>query len=139
MHHNQASAFSAGEQKTVRVLIVEDDALVAWDTAQSLEDAGIEVAGVVSSGTAALEQLDAAKPDVVLMDVHIEGDLDGVETARMMRARGASPAIIFVTGFGDPDTAARIRAVKPEGYLQKPIMPDQLVCAVILAVRPGAD
>jgi DNA-binding NarL/FixJ family response regulator len=137
MNANQTSARCAEDQKTIRVLIVEDDALLACESARSLEEAGIEVAGVASSGTAALKLLNAAAADAAIVSVEIEGELDGIETARQMRARDAALVIIFVTAHGDPDTAERIRAVNPEGFLLKPVMPDDLVSAVNVALKHG--
>jgi DNA-binding NarL/FixJ family response regulator len=100
-----------------RVLIVEDDAMIAWDMSLSLEAAGFEVCGIVSNGAAAIEQASQTGPDVVLMDVNLKEGMDGIETARALRERQASTPIIFVTGFGDPETSARIRSVNPNGYL----------------------
>lgn len=137
MNAIHTSARCAEDQKTIRVLIVEDDALLACESARSLEEAGIEVAGVASSGTAALKLLNAAAADAVIISVEIEGELDGIETARVMRARGATPAIIFMTAHGDPDTAERIRGINPEGFLLKPVMPDDLVSAVNIALKRG--
>lgn len=122
-----------------RVLIVEDDAMIAWDMSLSLEAAGFEVCGIVSNGAAALQQATEAGPDVVLMDVNLKEGMDGIETARELRARKAGTPIIFVTGFGDPETSARIRAVNPNGYLLKPVMPEELEAAIIRALETGPD
>jgi DNA-binding NarL/FixJ family response regulator len=134
------SARRSGDSKEKpRVLIVEDDAMIAWDMSLSLEAAGFEVCGIVSNGTAALERANAAGPDVVLMDVNLKEGMDGIETARAIRERRAGTPIIFVTGFGDPETSARIRAINPNGYLLKPVMPEELEAAVIRALETGAD
>jgi DNA-binding response OmpR family regulator len=130
----------AGDAKEKpRVLIVEDDAMIAWDMSLSLEAAGFQVCGIVSNGAAALEQANHAGPDVVLMDVNLKEGMDGIETARALRARQAGTPIIFVTGFGDPETSARIRSVNPDGYLLKPVMPEELEAAIIRALETGAD
>jgi DNA-binding NarL/FixJ family response regulator len=122
-----------------RVLIVEDDAMIAWDMSLSLEAAGFEVCGIVSNGAAALEQAREIGPDVVLMDVNLKEGMDGIETARAIRERRADTPIIFVTGFGDPETSARIRALNPNGYLLKPVMPEELEAAIIRALETGPD
>jgi DNA-binding NarL/FixJ family response regulator len=134
------SARRSGEQKEKpRVLIVEDDAMIAWDMSLSLEAAGFQVCGIVSNGAAALEQANHAGPDVVLMDVNLKQGMDGIETARALRARQGAMPIIFVTGFGDPETSARIRSVNPDGYLLKPVMPEELESAIIRALETGVD
>jgi DNA-binding response OmpR family regulator len=134
------SARGAGHVKEKpRVLIVEDDAMIAWDMSLSLEAAGFQVCGIVSNGMAALEQARDIGPDVVLMDVNLKEGMDGIETARAIRERRADTPIIFVTGFGDPETSARIRAVNPNGYLLKPVMPEELEAAIIRALETGPD
>lgn len=122
-----------------RVLIVEDDAMIAWDMSLSLEAAGFQVCGIVSNGAAALEQAREIGPDVVLMDVNLKEGMDGIETARAIRERRANTPIIFVTGFGDPETSSRIRAINPNGYLLKPVMPEELEAAIIRALETGPD
>jgi DNA-binding NarL/FixJ family response regulator len=109
-----------------RILIVEDDAMVAWDMSISLEEHGFAVCGIAADGIGALAQVDHAAPDIVLMDVNLKGAIDGIETVRILKARRPDLAIIFVTGFGDPDTAARIGALAPAGYLLKPVDPQEL-------------
>jgi CheY-like chemotaxis protein len=137
---NLGSARRPGDPKEKpRVLIVEDDAMIAWDMSLSLEAAGFQVCGIVSNGAAALERANAAVPDVVLMDVNLKEGMDGIETARAIRERQAGTPIIFVTGFGDPETSARIRAVNPNGYLLKPVMPEELEAAIVRALETGPD
>ncbi len=140
MPEKSDSARRAGHVKEKpRVLIVEDDAMIAWDMSLSLEAAGFQVCGIVSNGTAALEQAEDIGPDVVLMDVNLKEGMDGIETARAIRERRADTPIIFVTGFGDPETSARIRAINPNGYLLKPVMPEELEAAIIRALETGPD
>lgn len=113
--------------------------MIAWDMSLSLEAAGFQVCGIVSNGTAAIEQTSESKPDVVLMDVNLKDGMDGIETARAIRERRAGTPIIFVTGFGDPETSARIHAVSPSGYLLKPVMPEELEAAIVRALETGPD
>ena len=137
---NLESARRTGDSKEKpRVLIVEDDAMIAWDMSLSLEAAGFQVCGIVSNGAAALERASVSVPDVVLMDVNLKEGMDGIETARAIRERQAGTPIIFVTGFGDPETSARIRAVNPNGYLLKPVMPEELEAAIVRALETGPD
>ena len=110
--------------------------MIAWDMSLMLEGAGFEVAGIVVTAAAALRQAAAAAPDVILMDVAIRGEMDGIEVARALRARGVRTPIVFVTGYDDPETAARIGAVNPEGYLRKPLLAEELEQAVRRAIEP---
>lgn len=131
MHKNDAPASRAAP----RILIVEDDAMIAWDMSLILEAAGFEVVGTAASGNVALEKALALRPNVVLMDVNLNNGMDGVETARALRARGDDAAVIFVTGFGDPETARRIRDFGPSDYLLKPVEPETLEAAITGALE----
>lgn len=133
MTHQDSTKGRAASPKG-RVLIVEDDAMIAWDTALTLEGAGFEVAGIVATGADAVAQA-VTEPDLILMDVNLKGEMDGIETARALRARGTRARIIFITGYGDPQTAARVRAFAPDGYLLKPVMPEELEAVVREALQ----
>src|SRR3954452_7573641 len=100
--------------------------MIAWDMTLGLEEAGFKVCGIAGEGAKALAQVGLDPPDLVLMDVNLKGSLDGIETAVALRTQVPNVPIIFVTGFGDPDTAARIRSVNPAGYLLKPVDPEEL-------------
>jgi DNA-binding NarL/FixJ family response regulator len=134
-----AKDVTPAEIAPVRVLIVENESMIALDMSLSLEEVGFQVCGIVSNGAAALERAVAVRPDVVLMDVELDDGPDGIETARELRLRRVDAPIIFVTAFADPDTAARIRAVNPSGYLLKPVTPGELEAAILQAIRsrPG--
>jgi len=114
-------------EPVARILIVEDDAMIAWDLNMSLQEAGFEVCGIAASSDSAIDLASVTRPDLVLMDVNLKGEADGIETAKSLRARGIEAPVIFVTGFGDAETASRIRSVDPAGYLLKPVLPDELV------------
>jgi len=122
-----------------RVLVVEDEALIALDYTVTLEGMGFEVCAIASTGAEALKHAAAHQPDVILMDVNIRGDLDGIETAHRIRDAGIRSAIIFVTAFGDPETVARMKAFAPHGYLRKPVMPEDLERAIIRALKGDDD
>lgn len=112
-----------------KVMIVEDEALVALATEMILTDFGFEVVGPVTNGSAAVETFERQHPDVVLLDINLRGAMDGCETAAALRTKyGAT--IVFVTG--QADTATRERAMKtcPAGYLIKPFSPDRLRTAI---------
>ena len=130
--------YAGGSERAPRVLIVEDDALIAWDMSLSLQAAGFEVREIGVTGAAALAQAAAVDPDLIVMDVNLRAGMDGIAAAHALRACGVHARIIFVTGFGDADTAARIGAFNPDGFLLKPVLPAALAAAVrrVLRVRP---
>ncbi len=115
-----------------RVLIVEDEALVALDMAMILNSAGYQVMGTKPTGDSALVALTAAAadgifPDLVLMDIALRGVIDGIETTKQIKSNYPGVPVAFVTGQADPITRARAEAIGPAGYLLKPFTPEQLV------------
>ena len=115
-----------------RVLIVEDEGLVAMDIAQCLAET-CEVTGIADSSTEAVAQAADKRPDVVLMDIHIRGLLDGIGTAALLQEQFDVP-IVYLTAHGDSDTTARARKTNPFGYLLKPFKQVDLVSSVRIAV-----
>jgi CheY-like chemotaxis protein len=118
-----------------RVLIVEDEALVALDMAMILNSAGYQVMGTKPTGDSALIALNAAAtdgifPDLVLMDIALRGALDGIETTKQIKSKYPGVPVAFVTGQADPITRARAEATEPAGYLLKPFTPEQLVAFI---------
>jgi PAS domain S-box-containing protein len=120
---------SARLASPARILIVEDEGLIALDIERSLQDLGYEVVGRVDSSTDALRCAAANRPDLVLMDVHIKGELDGIETAALLR-REHDVAIAYLTAFGDVATVERTKATAPGGLLLKPFKPADLYSLV---------
>lgn len=118
----------------VRVLIVEDQGIIARALELKLDRLGYEVAGVSASGRDAIARIEQSCPDAILMDVIIKGDLDGVETAREVRRRFAIP-VIYLTAHSDPKTLGRALETDPYGYLVKPYDEDQLRQVIISALR----
>lgn len=115
--------------RPVRILIVEDEGLVALSISQTLSDAGYDVVGVAASADAAVRAAEARIPDLVLMDIALRGRKDGIEAARMLKERYELD-ILFVTAHGDPQTRLRAQAVDPAGFLIKPYDGEQLLRAV---------
>lgn len=120
--------------RPLRIIIAEDEAVFALDLQNMVRDAGGEVAGVAIRGQDAITLAAALRPDVVLMDVHLMGDMDGIEAARAIRGlRGT--AVVFVTAHGDPDTLRRMFEVVPSTPVIKPISEVQLREAIMRACR----
>ncbi len=118
----------------IRILIVENEGLVGCDMATTLGKLGYVVVGICASGEEALERYDELRPDLVLMDVHLAGQLDGIDTARELQRR-SRVAIVYVTACADLDTVARARQTHPHGYLLKPFNHDELRLAVEVAAQ----
>lgn len=109
----------------LRLLIVEDEFIVAYELQEMLRQVGHRVCGVVGSGERALEACEADRPDCVLMDVNIRGTSDGVAVAAAIRERFGA-AVVFLTGFQVAEVAERTRSVRPAAVLGKPIDRDEL-------------
>lgn len=118
----------------IRILIVENEGLVGCDMATSLGKLGYLVTGICASGEEALEKFDEMQPDLVLLDVHLAGEIDGIETARRLQTR-SSVAILYVTACADLETVTRARETHPQGYLLKPFSHDELRLAVEVAAQ----
>jgi len=109
-----------------RVLIVEDELLVAWHLESLARDQHLEVCGLVPDGDGAIEQAEDLDVDLILMDIRLAGRMDGIEAARKIREQRNTP-IIFITAHGDPATKAKIEKVVPGApVLAKPISADRL-------------
>ena len=115
-----------------RVLVVEDEALVAIDISSMIRDLGGEVVGIARTGDEALAMA-ARCPDLVLMDVHLIGRMDGIEAARTIRVRHRLP-VVFVTAHSDSHTMQRMFSVVPHAPVAKPILPERLRTAILMAL-----
>jgi len=111
--------------KNTRVLIVEDEAIVAADLANKLGLLGYQVVGSASTGERALALAAEQRPDVVLMDIRLGGALDGVDTAARLRTAYDIP-VVYLTAHSDPDTLVRALGTDPFGYILKPFVDREL-------------
>jgi DNA-binding NarL/FixJ family response regulator len=107
--------------------------LVALSNEMALTEAGFEVIGVVDSGEAALLQVKETPPDLVLMDIRLAGEMDGIETAVALRAQGLR--CLFASANSDPRTVARGETAEPLGWLGKPFSDHALVAAAEAALE----
>jgi PAS domain S-box-containing protein len=119
------------------ILIVEDEAVIALDLKLELQDMGYRVAGPARTGEQALELAAQEQPDLVLMDIRIQGTLDGVETAARM-GRSGEPPVIFLTSHSDDETVARAAQTAPYGFLTKPFQPRELRAVIEMALSRTA-
>lgn len=117
-----------------RILIVEDERVVALNLQQRLIKLGYEVVGRAASGAQALELAESGKPDIVLMDIHIEGDIDGIDTAAQLLARYRLQ-VIYLTAYSEDTTLERAKATQPYGYLLKPFSERELHATLQMALE----
>src|SRR5258706_10051102 len=115
------------------ILIVEDERITAEDLAEILKGLGYEVTAVVSSGAEAIREVERNPPDLVLMDIRIKGDMDGAETARILRERFDVP-VVYLTAHADRDTLERAKHSLPMGYIVKPFHESELHASVEIAL-----
>lgn len=115
-----------------KVLIVEDEPIIAADLRDRLTDLGFEVMANVNSGEEALLKVQYESPDLILMDVQLAGKLDGVETALLLRET-TDAALIFLTSNSDEATFRRARRAQPQAFISKPFRGRDLAHAIALA------
>ena len=120
-----------------KVLIVEDEPIVALDLQQELEELGCEVTGLAESADAAMMWVEECRPDLVLMDISIDGSMDGIQTARLLRHAYELP-VVFLTSYSDKDTLARAARELPYGYLTKPFRSRELHATLSVALHKAA-
>jgi len=121
------------------IAIVEDEYIVALDIKSFLERSGYSVAGMFSSGEELIRRYDEIQPELILMDIKIRGDMDGVETARLIHDRYFTP-VVLLTAFADDETVARAKITQPFGYILKPFEERELRTAIEIALyRAGME
>lgn len=118
----------------IRILIVENEGLVGCDMSTSLTGLGYRVVGTCASGEDALRLYDELRPDMVVMDIHLDGALDGIEVAKLLQKRGHL-GVVYATACADLETVQRARETQPYGYLLKPFSQDELRLTVEVAVN----
>src|SRR4051812_27779691 len=124
---------------TAKVMVVEDERVVALHLKLQLTRMGYTVVSMATSGQQVLKQIQEVRPDIVLMDIHIEGPMDGIETARLIPADLQVP-VIYLTAFSEEATLERARDTKPYGYLIKPFSERELHAAIQMVLeRRRAD
>jgi CheY-like chemotaxis protein len=116
-----------------KVLIVEDDRVIVKIAEWRLNKLGYEVAGKAETEADAMELVIKNRPDVILMDINLKGEIDGIETAKRIKKDFNIP-VIFVTSHTDGDTLIRAKAIRPDGFIRKPFEDDDLRVAIELAL-----
>ncbi|MGC9517800.1 MAG: response regulator [Methanomicrobiales archaeon] len=103
----------------IKVMVVEDESVVAIDIGQRLETLGYNVTSIVSSGEKAIEKAGEDKPDIILMDIVLKGKIDGIEAAQEIYKRYSIP-VVYLTAYSDEKTLKRAKQTGPFGYIIKP-------------------
>jgi len=122
----------------VNLMLVEDERIVAFDLQRQLRGFGYHVSSVVASGEQALNRVAEERPDLVLMDIHLEGQMDGIEAASEIRARHRVP-VVFLTAYAEDDTLRRALDSRPFGYLVKPCDARELHATIQMALARRED
>jgi PAS domain S-box-containing protein len=120
--------------KLPKILIVEDETIVAMDIERGLRALGYVVVGAAGQGESAIELAQAERPDLILMDIRLKGPMDGIEAACEIRSRFSIP-VIFLTAHADEATVERAKAAEPYGYLLKPFVDQELHTAIEIALN----
>jgi len=119
--------------KIVKILVVEDETIIAMEIQDRLKRLGYQVSAIVTSGEDAIDKVDELKPELVLMDIMLEGDMDGVQAAEQIREKYDVP-VVFVTAYSDDDTLQRAKITEPYGYILKPIEERELHTIIEIAL-----
>lgn len=122
------------QRRTAQILIVEDESIIARDIQDCLENLGYSVPATASTGLEAITKATALRPDLILMDIRLKGDMDGIQAAERIWNSLKIP-IIYATGFSDRDTLERAKLTRPFGYILKPIEERELYAAIETALH----
>ena len=118
----------------IKVMVVEDEAIIALDIQTQLVQAGFAVTGRASSAARAFHLIEQDSPEVVLMDIKLKGHMDGVQAASIIRSRYGLP-VIYLTSHSDDTTLDRARATEPYGFLLKPFSIASVKANITMAVQ----
>lgn len=114
-----------------KIVIVEDETIIALDIRMQLQQMGYEVTGIAATGQDAIDLVAKTQPDMVMMDIRLRGEMDGIEAAQHIQTHFGDVAILFLTAYTDNTTLHKAIQSNPAGYLLKPFDTDQLRQAVV--------
>ena len=124
--------------RTIKTVIVEDEPIIAADLSQQLRKSGIEVMDIFEDGESVLEYLETSIPDVIILDIQLYGDLDGVDVANQVNQRHDIP-IIFLTSNTESRTFNRAKLTYPHAFLSKPFRIRDVLHAIELAIDQSEE
>lgn len=116
-----------------KVVIVEDEALIALDLEMIMESMNFKVVGISDNGDEALDIISSRDPDLILLDINIRGQKDGIELAEIIRTKTQKP-FVFITSYADRNTLERAKHTLPYGYILKPFSEMELKATIEIAL-----
>ncbi|HXX55334.1 MAG TPA: response regulator [Methanoregula sp.] len=120
-----------------KILIVEDNAIVALETKLRLTGLGYTITGVTGTGKDAINLVRTTEPDLVLMDINLKGGMDGISVVEQITSFAAVP-VIYITAYSTKETLARAMKTNPVAYLVKPFREQELYRSIEKALGEGA-
>ena len=122
-----------GSKQIAKIMVVEDESIVAKDIQNRLKRLGYKVNDIVSSGEEAISKAAETQPDLVLMDIVLKGEIDGIEAAKQINTLFNVP-IVYLTAYADDSTIQRAKITEPFGYILKPFQTKELHSAIQIAL-----
>lgn len=116
-----------------RILVVEDDRIIAMEIKERLEEYNYDVVSIAHNGIAAIEMAAEFSPELIIMDIHLEGEMDGIEAAMQIKSKSGIP-VVYLTAYADDNTIERAKITEPYGYIVKPLDERELKSAVEIAL-----
>ncbi|MBN1194751.1 MAG: response regulator [Methanomicrobiaceae archaeon] len=113
--------------------IVENDVIISAIIKMRLEKLGFAIDGISKTAQQVIQSISTNRPDLILMDIGLDGDMDGIEAATVIQKMSPIP-IIYLTGYSDPETLERVKETQPDGFLIKPFSDESLRTAITLAL-----
>ncbi len=123
---------------SIKILIVENELLIAEDLSMKLNEAGYEVTGIVTTGSAAIEAVKQQEPDVLIMDIILDGKMDGIEAVVQIKKNRSIP-VIYLTDVNSEDIVDRASATCPAAYLTKPFNERQIGASIRQALYNNSE
>jgi len=117
-----------------KILVVEDESIVAKDLQSSLKNMGYSVPAVVSSGEKAIEAAHKFRPNLILMDIMLKGEMSGIDASKIIKERFDIP-VVFLTAYADEDTLEKAKLSVPYGYIIKPFKEKELQTTIEMAIN----
>ncbi len=121
----------------IKIILIEDDWIIAKEIAYSLQDIGFEVIGTYDTGEEGYEQIKIKPPDIVLLDIDLAGEQTGIDIGRKLKEETNIP-FIFLTALADSNTINQAKLVEPYAYLVKPIKPETLYSTIEITLHNAA-
>jgi|WetSurMetagenome_2_1015567.scaffolds.fasta_scaffold91002_2 two-component system, response regulator PdtaR len=115
--------------KNIKILIVEDEAIIALDMQETLTRLGYQVCGIASSGEKAVHLAETTSPNIIIMDMKLKGKMDGIETANLIKEKLSVPSV-FLTASTDDNTIRQIENSLNKEYITKPFNEEELVSKI---------